>query len=556
MHWERYTAAIVITLSLERGLSREVTFSKDIAPILFQNCAPCHRPGQSAPFSLLDFSDAKKHAADIAKATRTRYMPPWLPEQGYGEFRGERRLTGEAIELLQQWTASGAPEGIAGDLPLTPTFPDGWLLGKPDLVVELPQAYELAPEGKDLYRNFVIPAPLVERRYVRAFEFHPRNRSVHHVRIKFDATSQSRRLDQQDAEPGFGGMKTPARFPFGHMTTWVPGQLPHPVPSGLQWVFEKNADVVLQIHLQRTGKPELIQPQIGFYFTDQPPTKESFLMGLTSELIDIPAGEKNYVVERKFPLPVDVEVQTILPHLHYLGKTIEAFAMLSGGEKRWLLKINDWDFNWQGEYQYKAPLQLPADSVVTMRYTFDNSAENVRNPNHPPRRVVYGPQSSDEMAELWLQVLPRNRTDLALLEKIQRQLNDEETVAFYEKQLRASPRDAAVHTALGKVLGPMQRLEEAYEHFRTAVEIDPKQVEGHYYLGLSLVTLGRANAAKSEFETVLRLDPNYARAHDGLGLIALKANNFREAEAHFRHALEINPDDPAAREHLQRINAR
>lgn len=544
--------ALAATGLSSRGDS-PVTFNHDLAPIVFRNCAPCHRPGQSAPFSLLTCQDAQSHAQTIAKVTAKGTMPPWLPAPGFGDFAGERRLSSAEIALFQAWASQNAPEGRKEDLPPLPAFPEGWLLGPPDLIVEMPEAYHLAAEGRDLYRNFVVPAPLRDPRFVRAFEFHPRNRAVHHVRIKFDATRQSRRLDAQDAEPGFPGMKTPGKFPPGHMTTWVPGQTPAPVADGLQWPLEKEADIVLEVHLQRTGKAEKIQPQIGFYFTNAPPTRNALLLGLSSELIDIPPGETNYWVERKVQLPVDVLALTILPHVHYLGKEIEAFALLPDGKKEWLLRIPDWDFNWQGEYRYREPRPLPAGATVTMRYRFDNSLENSANPNHPPRRVVYGPQSTDEMAELWVQVLVNNAGDQAKLQKTLKNLNELETAAFYESQLRENPNNAAVHTALGKVLGPMGRLDDAILHFRAALAISPDLVEAHYYLGLSLLTAQDFAGAHGEFEAALARDPGYVKAHDGLGLIALRLNRPAEAEAHFRRALELNPDDPAARSNLQKM---
>jgi Flp pilus assembly protein TadD len=545
----------LLGLAVPRGKAA-VTFTKDIAPIFFENCASCHRPGQIAPFALLTYADAKRHAADIAKVTASGYMPPWLPARGFGEFAGERHLSSNEVAAIQSWASSGAVEGNLKDLPEPPKFSEGWELGRPDLVVEMPEPYSLARDGKDLYRNFVIPAPLKETRFVRAFEFHPGNRAVHHVRIKLDPTRQSRLLDQKDAEPGFGGMKTPGKFPTGHMTTWVPGQRPRSVGEGLQWTLEKEADIVLEIHLQRTGKEEKIQPHIGFYFTNTPPTKNSFLVGLTSELIDIPAADTNYYVERTMELPVDVQALTILPHLHYLGKDIEAFAMLPSGKREWLLRIPNWDFNWQGEYHYREPVSLPRGSMLTIRYHYDNSKANARNPNNPVRRVMFGPQSTDEMAELWLQVLVKNTNDLAILQKVQKARNDEETIAYYEWQLRINPNDAAVHTALGKVLGPVGRLEEAVQHFQLALQIDPKLVEAHYYLGLSLLTTREIEGAEREFRAALAYDPAFVKAHDGLGLIALRLNRTAEAEKHFRRALELNPDDPAARSNLQRLRPR
>ena len=200
----------------------------------------------------------------------------------------------------------------------------------------MPQPYALAAEGRDLYRNFVMAAPVKETRFVRALEFHPNNKSVHHVRILLDSTRQSRRLDGQDAEPGFAGMSVPAKFPPGHMLTWTPGRSPRKEPDGLGWVLEGRADIVLQIHMQRTGKLEMIQPTIGLYFTNRPPIKTPCRIGLLSELIDIPAGEKNYLVERTMELPADVDVLAAMPHLHYLGKRIEGFAALPDGKKQWL----------------------------------------------------------------------------------------------------------------------------------------------------------------------------------------------------------------------------
>jgi hypothetical protein len=479
----------------------EPTFTRDIAPILFQHCAFCHRPGQSAPFNLLTFEDAKKRSHDIAKATRDRYMPPWLPAPGHGEFLNERRLTDTQIKLIQDWHSADAPEGNPADLPPAPAFEDGWLLGKPDLVVQFPAPYTLAADGPDLYRNFVVPAPLKEFRYIRAYEFRPQNRSVHHVRIQLDSTGQARRLDDKDPGVGFAGMRSPAKYPPGHMLTWIPGKSVVPDPHGLAWQLGAGVDLVFQIHFQRTGKPEQISPILGLYFTNQPPAKTSYVLGLSSQLIDIPAGATNHIEERSVTLPADVDVLGILPHLHYLGRRIHAFAKLPNGSTRDLILIPDWDFNWQDQYYYRTPVFLPAGATVTMRYSFDNSAQNPRNPNSPPRRVVYGPQSTDEMAELWLQLIPRNPADLPALRKLHLQSFDLETAAYYESQLRLKPDNAELHIALGKVIGPLGRLEEAIRHFQTAIQLAPTNPEAHYYLGLSLYTIRECSRASKPSST-------------------------------------------------------
>jgi hypothetical protein len=530
-----------------------VTFNRDIAPILFEHCAPCHRPGQAGPFNLLTYAEAVKHAAQIVKVTQKRYMPPWLPEPGYGEFLDERRLSVEQIESFQEWLEAGTPEGNPTDLPPLPEFADGWQLGEPDLVVQMPQPYTLAPEGPDLYRNFVIPAPAQETRYVRALEFQPQSRSVHHVRILLDSTQQSRRLDEQDEEPGFAGMTVPAKFPVGHMLTWTPGRAPRKEPDGLAWALDGGADLVLQIHMQRTGKSELVQPRIGLFFTESPPVKTPCRLGLLSELIDIPAGETDYLVERSMELPADVEVLAVLPHLHYLGKRAEGFAMVPNGKKAPLLFIKEWDFNWQSEYRYRKPVFLPKGTRITMRYLYDNSAANVRNPNVPPRRVVFGPQSTDEMGEFWLQILPRHAGDLAALQNTHRLWGFQETAAYYLNQLAANPNDVSAHFGLGKVLGPLGRTDEAKAHFQAAIQLDPDHTEAHYYLGLILLTEKQLTEARSEFETTLRLSPAYYRARDGLGLVCLAEEKMAEAETHFREALRLNPDDPAAKQNLSRL---
>src|SRR5438132_3563234 len=206
--------------------SGTVTFCKDIAPIIFTQCASCHRAGQAGPFELLTYSQVKKHAQDIASVTQSRYMPPWPPEPGFGAFVGERYLTIDQIGLIRQWVGEGSAEGAPADLPAMPKWTEGWQLGEPDLVVQMAQPYTLPASGKDVYRNFVIPIPTTARRYVQAMELRPGNKSAHHAFMLYDRTRQSRRIDQQDAEPGFPGMSPPvsANTPTGQFVSWQPGK--------------------------------------------------------------------------------------------------------------------------------------------------------------------------------------------------------------------------------------------------------------------------------------------------------------------------------------------
>ena len=596
-----------------------LTFNKDIAPIIFQSCAECHHPGGPAPFSLLGYEDVKNRAKQIAMVTRSRYMPPWPPEPGYGEFIGERRLSDEQIRSIQQWVEQGASEGVGSTAPPAPKFSEGWQLGQPDLVIKAAQAYTLAAGGSDVFRNFVIPVPVSAPRYIRAVEILPGNKKiVHHANILIDRTGVSRYRDEQDPEVGFGGMdltmESETFEPDSHFLFWKPGTPPHTEPDDMAWRIDKATDLVLNMHLQPSGKPEVIQPSVGLYFTDKAPTRFPMLLQLERDgALDIPAGKKDFVVTDEIQLPVDVDVLAVYPHAHYLGKDLQGFATLPDGTKKWLIRIKDWDINWQAVYRYTKPIFLPKGTIISMRYSYDNSAENVRNPNHPPKRVVAGDRSSDEMSHLWIQVLPRARADVRIIlqESLMRQRlkkypadftahfnlgsillsqsKPQEAISHFREALRVKPDDAVAHTNLGAALQSIDELEEAATHFREAIRIRPDYVNARYNLGNLLLSegkpeeaiihfgevlrsqpddadahnnLGEALAiqgnldqAFSHFEQALRINPNHANAHNNLGKVFAIRRDLASAVAHFEQALRINPDHPEARENLKRARA-
>ena len=536
--------------------SRPLTFSRDIAPIVFQNCSTCHHPGDAAPFSLLNFEDVKKRARQIAEVTHRRLMPPWLPAPGYNEFVGQRYLSEQQIAMIQRWVEQGAPEGNPAETPPSPHSKDGWHLGPPDLVIKLAQPYALAADGKDVYRNFVIPVPTTARRYVRAVELNPGNpKAVHHAFMLVDTSGDSRRRDGLDAEPGFAGLHTPpnALTPAGHFMSWQPGKLPMADPDDLVWTLEPGTDFVLQMHLRPTGKSELVQPSVGFYFSDRPPAKTPFKFGLWTYDINIAAGETNYVVSDSYTLPVDLEILRVLPHTHYLGRQIRGWATLPDGRTQWLINIPSWDFDWQGDYLFQQPIKLPKGTTISMSYVFDNSTNNLGNPNQPPQRVKYGVNSSDEMAELWLQVLPRNSNDMALLEKDYQPKVFHSTIAYNTYLLGIDPKNAKAHTDLGKAHLFLSHLDEAARHLRRAIELKPNEDESHYYLGLLWRMTGHSTEAKTEFQAAILANPNHQKAHGNLGLIFLNEGNLDEAELHLQSALGINPNDDIARDSLATV---
>ena len=533
-----------------------VSFSKDVAPIIFQHCAPCHRPGQSAPFSLMSYEEVMKKAKLIGEVTERRYMPPWLPEHGYGQFAGERWLSVDEIGLIEQWLAEGAVEGKATDLPPVPKWPEGWELGQPDLIVTLPSEYLLAPDGKDVYRNFLVPISTSERRYVKAVEFHPgNNKVVHHAFIEIDTTRQSRHLADKIKPPGFEGMQLPesVQMPGGQMLGWQPGKPPYLSPEGLAWVLEPNSDLVLQLHLHPSGKPEPVRSTVGFYFTDTTPTNTAFRINLQRYTIDIPPGAKDYSIENRYVLPVDVSLLRILPHTHYLGKELQGYAILPDGTKQWLILIKNWDFNWQGDYRYAEPVFLPKGTTLAMHFTYDNSAGNIHNPNQPPKRVRYGRQTTDEMGELWFQALPRNAADRETLAKDHFLKLAQDAVEGNQSRLLSDPLDADAQLWLGSALYALGRTAEALDHLRAAAQLRPDDDSVHYQLGAIYLRQNRLDEARREFETVLRLNPDDFQASGSLGFIYLRQGNLDLAEVYIEKTLRINPNDPIARENLARV---
>ncbi len=400
------------------GPEKQVTFNRDIAPIIFHSCATCHRAGEAAPFSLLNYSDVKKHARQIVDVTQSRAMPPWLPEPQKLKFADELRLADAEINLIERWVEQGEVEGAAADLPPQPKFVEGWRLGKPDVILTANKPLTLPPQGTDTYWNFIFPVPVQETRWVKAVEIRPGDkRYVHHANILVDREGSSRR---RETEPGagFGGMEIRIESqvfdPDSHLLFWKPGTVPYVEPDGMALRLDKGTDLILNTHLQPSGKPEVIQPSIGLYFTPHPATKLPMLLQLENDAkLDIPSGQKDFVVTDDFTLPIDVELLAIYPHAHYLGKDIQAFATLPGGARQTLIHIPHWNLNWQAVYRYAEPVRLAKDTTVSLRYVYDNSEENPLNPNHPPARVKGGNRSSDEMCHLWLQVLPVNFDHLA-----------------------------------------------------------------------------------------------------------------------------------------------
>jgi tetratricopeptide (TPR) repeat protein len=531
----------------------DVTFARNVAPLVFERCVICHHEGGSAPFSLASYAAVRQHAQQIAAVTKSRFMPPWKAEPGYGgEFVGQHPLTAAEIAMIQRWVDEGAVEGDRRDLPSPPAWTEGWQLGQPDLIVTLNDAYTLPAEGTDVFRIFVIPLPVDVARYVRGVEFRPGNaKVVHHANIRIDRTPTSRRLDEQDPQPGYDGlMARTAVYPDGHFLGWTPGQIAPLLPKNLAWRLDRGTDLVVQLHMQPSGKPERVQPTIGLFFGGEPPVRTPAMLRLGSQGIDIPPGETRYTIADSYVLPVDVEVLAVQPHAHYRAREIKGAATLPDGTEKGLIYIRDWDFRWQHVYRFVTPLALPRGTTLTMRYTYDNSAENPRNPQQPPKQVRWGQRSSDEMGDLWLQVLTRDDRDLTTLVRGFQPKMLAEDVIGYETMIRANPADVELHDDVAMLYLQLGRAREAIAHFEASVKLKPQLAAAHFNLGTAQTRAGRLEEAIGEYRRALQIKPDYANAHNNLGSVLDSQGRLDEAIEQYREALRDDPRYAAAHNNL------
>jgi hypothetical protein len=524
------------------------TFARDIAPIVYQNCAACHHSSEPGAlcgtnaFPLLSYEDVKQHAAAIVAVTRSRFMPPWLPETGYGDFADDHRLTDAQIELIAEWVREGAPVGEAAAAAPAPRYSEGWQLGQPDMILESSRPLSIPASGPDVFWNFIFSPGIKTTRYVRAIEIRPGSdlSLVHHANVILDPARSARRLEPAPGV-GFSGMDlTLESNPFyipSHFLFWKPGGAPWVEPDGLAWRLDPGTDLVLNAHFMPIGTAQQAQPSIGLYFTDRPPDRFPMLIELQDdEALDIPAGARDFVVSDSFRLPVDVDALAVYPHAHYLGHILEGYATLPGGRRKWLIRIPDWDPKWQAVYHYRKPVFLPRGTIISMRYHYDNSSANPRNPNSPPRRVQGGNQSTDEMAHLWLQLLPRGNAgeriaiQSALLQhRVEKdskdfparltlgalmlgRLNPAAAVPPLEQAVRLEPKQEEARRYLGMALDSIGRSREAIEQFRIAVALKPDDVQARYSFARDLVKAGKLDEALEQFNAVLALDPSLKTA--------------------------------------------
>jgi hypothetical protein len=400
--WNAYAKIFWLSLLLARSQpTSAATYEAHIRPLLDKHCVDCHRDGEAGPFRLDSYEAAASRAKLLAAVTRGRVMPPYKAKPSSLPFHNERRLTPAEIALFAAWAQAGAPRGKS--IAARPERP-----AKPfaaDLAWEMTAAVDLPAEGPDLYRCVVVPAKLAEARWISAFRFVPGNaRVVHHALFFFDLSGAARKRDQETGGEGYPCFGSPGFLPASSLGGWSPGNRVLEMPGGTAVRAPKGADLVMQLHYRLTGKPETDRSRLEVRFSATPPVRRLTDIALTSNAIDIAPGVAGYRVRDRFEIPVSVTLWQIIPHAHFLARRMRAWATPPGQAKRVLLAIDDWDFNWQDIYQLRKPLPLPAGTLVEMEILYDNTTANVRNPNHPPKRVQWGLGTADEMAGMHLNV--------------------------------------------------------------------------------------------------------------------------------------------------------
>ena len=423
-----------------------VNFNEHVAKIMHERCASCHRPGQSAPFSLLSYEDAAKRAQLIRAVTGTRYMPPWHAEPDYGKFKGERRISDQEVATLAAWADAGAPQG-PGSAPAPPDFPDGWLLGKPDLVLTMEEPFTVPADGPDIYRNFPTRVPTVEDKWVRAIQFRPQARTVvHHSLFRLDTSGKAREFDALDETPGYKGMSgvIPGKR---SLSGWAVGGQARVFPKDAPLLLPAASDFLFESHFHPSGKQESELSSIALYFADRPASRSQISFQLPPRYgrgagIDIAPGDPSFTIGESWTLPAAIELHSVTPHAHYIGKEFKSWAELPDGSEVPLIWVKDWDFAWQDMYVYEEPVVLPAGATIHSRITYDNSAENPRNPSNPPKRVRWGQGSEDEMGSIIYRALSADEGDAEAIRQSYSVINKrhgQQAVEFF-RALRAEKR--------------------------------------------------------------------------------------------------------------------
>ena len=396
--------------SLSAAALNEVTFHKDIEPLLQARCQSCHRAGEAAPMSLMTYKDARPWAKAIKEAVVVRKMPPWFAAPDHGQFANDRRLPQAEIDTLAAWADTGAKEGDVKDAPKPVTFAEGWAMGKPDVVLEMPEAYEVPASGTVEYTYFVMPTGFTEDRWVQQVEVRPGNKSVvHHIvmivrppGVKYvseaplgHAYVPPKKEGTHKPDTGQGVLQG-GQGGIEMVGVYVPGGLPYVLQPGQARLIPKGSDIIFQMHYTTNGKAATDRSRVGFIFAKEPPAERVVNAYVANMNLHIPAQANNHQVNARITLYNDTHLLSMFPHMHVRGKSFEYRATYPTGETETLLTVPKYDFNWQLTYYLKEPKLLPKGTVLECIAHYDNSPNNPYNPD-PKSEVWWGDQTWEEM---------------------------------------------------------------------------------------------------------------------------------------------------------------
>lgn len=428
-------ASLAPAQSAAPATNKQLTFSHDVAPILYKHCVSCHHPGDIAPMSLMTYKDARPWAAAIRQAVVSRKMPPWLADPAVGHWSNDPRLSDAEIETIRAWVEGPKLEGDPKEMPPTPVFPDGWKIGKPDAVIAIP-VHTLEAKGPDEYTYVDVPTNFKEDRWIIAAELRPGNRKiVHHAHVFVKGVSTGEksaptpateyakwiRIQQGSLEwvrPDapvindgcsvddnglFPGSKSSDLASL--ISSYLPGREPDVYPLGTARKIPAGAVLNFQIHYSRTtGKTETDQTSVGLIFAKEPPRRVSRRIDLSNQMFMIPAGDPDHAVSECHTFDKDVLITSLTPHMHLRGKAMQIVADLPDGRKETLLSVPNYQFNWQFTYREKDPVFLPKGTRIEVLARFDNSVNKPGNPN-PNVNVRWGSASENEMMDGWIEYL-------------------------------------------------------------------------------------------------------------------------------------------------------
>ncbi|MBX9599617.1 MAG: cytochrome c [Bryobacteraceae bacterium] len=376
--------------------SSQPTFHKDVLPVLQKNCQSCHRPGEAGPMHFTDYKSTRPWAKAIKQAVQTRKMPPWFADPAHGKFANDRSLAEADIKTLVAWADGGAKEGSPKDAPPAVTFAEGWAIGKPDVVLEMPAAFEVPASGTIDYHYVILPTNFTEDKWVQFAESRPSNRAVCHHIIAFV---------REPGNPWLKGAKPGVPFAPDHksergmgefLTGYAPGTIPNMLKPGQAKLVKAGSDIVLQLHYTANGKAAQDRAKIGLIFAKEPPRERVITLAAANNEFEIPPGDANYRVDSKIQLHEDSNLILMLPHMHLRGKDFQFRVKFPDGRTETLLNVPRYDFNWQLSYYLAEPLKMPAGTIIECTAHFDNSANNPANPD-PKKAIRFGEQSWDEM---------------------------------------------------------------------------------------------------------------------------------------------------------------